>query len=128
MSISPAEIQRSLEAHIDAVGLRQAQSDFRAMEGILSGLSQWPEAKRLCGEVMARKLEAERQREEEAELKRLRASTPNIYQVLPAAQTGVSADGGLRPGSLTQHISGSQVFNGPVTNSEFNAGGTGHEE
>lgn len=119
-SISPAEILQGLEAHIDAVGLQQAQADFRATECILSGISQWSEVKRLCMELFAEKREAERQREQAAELERLRAAAPNIFQVLPTAQMGVSVDGGaLRPGSFTQQISGSQVFNGNITNSEF---------
>jgi len=118
-SISPAEILKGLEAHIDAVGLQQAQADFRAMEGILSGISQWAEVKRLCMELFATKREAERQREQKAELERLRAAAPNIFQVLPTAQMGVNVDGALRPGALTQQISGSQVFNGGIANSEF---------
>ena len=127
-SISPAEILQGLEAHIDAEGLQQAQADFRAMEGILSGAGQWSEVKRLCMELFAKKRESERQREQAAELERLRAAAPNFYQLLPTAQTGVSVDGGgLRPGSLTQQISGSQVFNGSITNSEFKGGRTTHE-
>lgn len=126
-SISPEDILQGLEAHVDAVGLQQAQADFRAMEGILSGLSQWSEVKRLCMELFARKRESERQREQKAELERLRAAAPSIFQMLPTAQMGVSVDGGLRPVSLTQQISGSQVFNGSITNSELNGGGTDYE-
>lgn len=126
-SISPSEILQGLKAHIDAVGLQQAQADFRAMEGILSGISQWSEVKRLCMELFAKKREVERQREQKAELERLRAATPNIFQVLPTAQMGVNVDGRLRPVSLTQQISGSQVFNGPIIKSEFNGRGTDHE-
>ncbi len=127
-SISPAEILQGLEAHVDVVGLQQALADFRAMEGILSGLSQWSEVKRLCMEFFAKVRARERQREQEAELERLRAAAPSIYQMLPTAQIGVNVDGGLRPGALTQEISDSQVFNGPITNSELNNGGGKDDE
>lgn len=80
--ISPEDILQGLEAHIDAAGLQQAQADFRAMEGILSGLSQWSEVKRLCTELFARKRESERQREQQAELERLRTDSTALEKHL----------------------------------------------
>ena len=114
-SISPTEIVERVRARIKVGGLQPALQDFEAMERILSGLGCWPEVKGPCEELFA----DERRNEQRAELERLKASAPTVFQMLPTAQAGVNVDGGLLPGSLTQKISGSQVFNGNITNSEF---------
>lgn len=114
-SISPAEIAGRVEARIKVCGLKQTLVDFEAMERILSGLDCWAEVKRLCEQLFVE----ERKREQRVELEHLRAMAPSIYQILPTAKTGIGMDGGTQPVSLTQQISGSQVFNGNITNSEF---------
>ena len=81
-----AEIVECIKRTISVQGLAKAMSYFEGMEHILSGASFWADVKREADELFV----AERKRQEQHELELANAGAPKLYQMLPAAQSGVN--------------------------------------
>lgn len=77
-------------------GLQQAKESFQHMERVLSVLPWWGEVKVTVQTLFAN----ERERLEQLELARAKASAPNIYQWLPTARSGIKVDHPYFDGSM----------------------------
>jgi hypothetical protein len=87
--ITSAEIiVERLRVSIKTRGLEATIHDFEGMERLLSGLPFWPEVKAGAEIVFAE----ERERLEQLELARAKATAPNVYQFMPAAQSGMNVN------------------------------------
>ena len=80
-----AEIVACVKTCLRSKGLERTQEYFDGMEHLLSALPWWNEVKKEVEELFAQ----ERERLEQLELARAKASAPNVYQLLPTAMTGI---------------------------------------
>ena len=80
------EIVACVKACLESKGLERTQEYFDGTELLLSALPWWNEVKKAVEALFAQ----ERKRLEQLELARAKAAAPNVYQLLPTAQTGIS--------------------------------------
>ena len=85
-----AEIVECVMNAIAVNGLDKAMSYFEGMEHILSRASFWSDVKKETDALFT----AERKRQEQRELERLRAGAPIIVQNMPTATSGVDKNYG----------------------------------
>lgn len=104
---TPTEIVECVKTCMEAKGLERTQDYFDSMELLLSRLPWWGEVKAAVEPLFAN----ERKRLEQLELARARASAPNIYQVLPAAQAGIGS---------VDHIDQMAMGDGATLNHQLN--------
>lgn len=94
---SSTDIAECVKVSLKAHGLDHTRKCFEGMEQLLSRLPWWSEVKAVSDQLFAE----ERERQEQLKLAQARASAPNIYQLLPSAQTGVNMDVGVNsPGNM----------------------------
>ena len=105
-SLSSADIVECIRVSLKVYGLNDTMQYFKYMEHLLSHLPCWGELKMKSFELFSE----ERERQEQQELARLRASSPNIYQLLPSAQSGVNMDVGVNsPGNMIANTINNQT-------------------
>ena len=80
------EVVRSI---IEIEGLEAARAFFEHMNKYFSTERGWAETAMEVRDLFAEVSRMERKRQVELELARIRAAAPNIFQLLPAAQSGV---------------------------------------
>ena len=89
MTIDSATIVEFLKERVDIWGLVITLKDFEGLEHILSGHPIWPEIKTGGRKVF---VEARKQQEQQ-ELARAKANATDVYQIMPAAETGINMSG-----------------------------------
>ena len=116
VSMHSAEIVECVMNAIAVNGLDKAMSYFEGMEHILSRASFWSDVKKETDALFV----AERKRQEQRELERLRAAAPNVYQMLPSAQSGI----GTNLGPVIDNHDGGIATIGDKQNNQTDYGNT----
>jgi hypothetical protein len=111
-TVSASQIVECVAASVRTKGLQRAMEDFEGMQNILSGLFIWGEIKQAVDPIFAQ----ERQRLEELDLARAKASAPTMYQIMPGANGNINLNNPTFDGAMYEIKDNKEVKIGGPSN------------